>query len=559
MDPGNTSGRDSAPYLRTETLEYTERTTETIILGGWFKVPFGEVEVADLLTFTDPEIDWTVSSSTADLYQPDKRQFGALWKGPSFNPGFPPFIPPFTVPAEWQQYKPDANFTLGNFQRIWKEIGEESEQISLNVKFPFSQWSGRQGYLKVGAFDDELVRSFDQNTYSNFADPSDYNNDFENPWSGVFQFEDHPVTDGPPRVDVDYRGDQHIAAWYWMVDMPVTDFANVIGGLRFESTDLSIVNFPEENALWYPPDAIAGALLSPGDADVDFTQDDMLPSLGLILTPLETVTIRTTYTETIARQTFKELTPILQQEYLGADIFIGNPELRPASLVNYDLRVDWTPYEGGLISASWFKKKITDTIEYVQRVGNFTFTTPENFPVGRLSGLELEVRQNLGAFWEDLSGLTLGGNATFINATVTLPEDEAAIFEGPAILAPQPKRDMTAAPDHLYNLFLTYDLHATGTQFSLFYTMTGDTLVAGAGESDGNFVPDVYALGYDSLNLTVTQRLGQYFKLRIGAKNLTDPEIEQVYRSRYISGDVRKTSHTKGIDFFLGISAEFTF
>ena len=63
-------------------------------------------------------------------------------------------------------------------------------------------------------------------------------------------------------------------------------------------------------------------------------------------------------------------------------------------------------------------------------------------------------------------------------------------------------RDMTNAPEHLYNLYLTYDIAAAGTQFALFYTVQGDTLVAGAGQSHGNFVPSVYAKEYDTLNLT---------------------------------------------------------
>ena len=42
----------------------------------------------------------------------------------------------------------------------------------------------------------------------------------------------------------------------------------------------------------------------------------------------------------IARQTFKEITPILNQEYLGGPIFIGNPELKMSSVENYDLRLD---------------------------------------------------------------------------------------------------------------------------------------------------------------------------------------------------------------------------
>jgi len=46
------------------------------------------------------------------------------------------------------------------------------------------------------------------------------------------------------------------------------------------------------------------------------------------------------------RQTFKELSPIQQQDFLGGDVFIGNSCFEMSALENYDLRTDYTPYEG---------------------------------------------------------------------------------------------------------------------------------------------------------------------------------------------------------------------
>src|SRR6185436_19775528 len=120
----------------------------------------------------------------------------------------------------------------------------------------------------------------------------------------------------------------------------------------------------------------------------------------------------------------------------------------------------------------------------------------------------------------------VGANATLIQSDVTLPGDEAAGFSQPGILAPMSHRDMTNAPDHLYNVFLTYEVPKTGTDFGLFYTVTGDTLVAGAAESNGNFVPNVYAREYGSLNLSVGQKLGKFVKLQLQGTNLTNPRIE---------------------------------
>ena len=118
---------------------------------------------------------------------------------------------------------------------------------------------------------------------------------------------------------------------------------------------------------------------------------------------------------------------------------------------------------------------------------------------------------------------------------------------------------MTNAPDHLYNLYLTYDLPSTGTQVGLFYTVQGDTLIAGAGHSTGNLVPNVYAKEFDTLNLTVFQKLGKYLHLQFQGKNLTNPTIETVYRADQIAHDVRRTSYTKGMEFSIALGAEVAF
>jgi hypothetical protein len=120
-------------------------------------------------------------------------------------------------------------------------------------------------------------------------------------------------------------------------------------------------------------------------------------------------------------------------------------------------------------------------------------------------------------------------------------------------------RDMTAAPSYLFNLYATYDIELTGTQLGLFYNEQGDTLVAGAGVSVGNFVPSIYSLPYGTLNFTITQKLGPYVRVNFQAKNLTNPDIQEVYRSDYIGADVLKSSYTKGVDLSLSLTASFTF
>jgi TonB-dependent receptor len=339
-----------------------------------------------------------------------------------------------------------------------------------------------------------------------------------------------------------------------MVDLPVWSFLKFIGGLRYESTALEITNHPESNNAQYLPPGGTGWTRFGPEADVSFSQNDILPSIGLEATPIKPVKIRASYSQTVARQTFKELSPVMQMEYLGAEVFVGNPLLRMSALKNYDLRADYEPYTGSLLSASWFHKDVTDPIEYVQAFqASLYYTTPTNYPKGQLEGFEVELRQDLARFWSRLGGVTVGANATLINSKVTLPDKEAAAFTAAGV--PRSTRDMTAAPAYLYNLNLTYEHPDYHTQVGVFYTVRGDTLVAGGVAPGGGFMPDIYEKAYGTLNLSVLQPIKKHLKFALQVKNLTNPEIRRVYHSDF--GEATRTSYTRGIDFTLSLEYEF--
>ncbi|MCA8943659.1 MAG: TonB-dependent receptor [Planctomycetes bacterium] len=559
-DPGNTRDtRFSAPYLRNESLVYNERLLESKILQGTHVIPTGKFGSRRNFEFLDPELSWTLSRSQAKFDEPDKRQFGALWVPESNDPGAPPFVPPFTRPAEWLPLRASNTFLLGNAQRIFKKIEEESEQYALDLKFPFEQWDDRQGYFKFGVFEDKVDRTFEQETYSNQSDVGIGSEDtWTNPWSVIF-----PIEGGHDIVasdrDVNYLGKQNIRAQYAMVDLPLFSSVNVIGGVRRESMLMSTTLDPDAGATYFPPGASTSVALNPGDADVSIDETKYLPALAFLWTPIEHLTFRAAYSETVARQTFREITPIQQQEFLGAPTFIGNPDLQMAELKNYDLRVDYTPFENGLLSVSYFKKDITNPIEFVTRVTvGFDYTTPLNFPDGTLEGWEFEARQDLGVLTEVLDGLTIGGNLTLIDSEVSLPQEEIDNFSDPAIDSPRTTRASTNAPERLYNLFLSYDIDYTRTRLGVFYTVTGDTLVAGAGIDNGNLVPDIWDKEYDSLNVSITQGISDYIDIRLRAKNLTNTQRQTEYRPLN-APSLLETSRSAGIDYSLSIGGSVSF
>lgn len=561
-NPGNSpDGQGLAPYRRSETLEYTERTTSTLQLHGDHVLAEDGWRWGDAFDFGAPEFEWTLSHNTAEVDQPDKRLFGTQWLAPSFQPGIPIFgIPDSISQPTHAPFKPSANANLGYLQRIFKNIQEESDQLSAGVRFPFEQWDDEGGAFRLGMFHDTTQRQFDQNTFSNPQEFSTYEGEWQDLWSQQFPFENHPIQ--ATQTDVDYDAELEINAWYAMFDLPVSESVDLVGGVRFERSQLEVNNVPEADATYFLPNGISQIdLQSPEAAGIrNFgrRESDALPSLGLIYEPVESVTLRAAYSETIARQTFKELTPIIQQEFLGGPIFIGNTELEQSAVTNYDLRADWRPEQDSLVSLSWFRKDVEDAIEYVQRGVVFAFTTPVNYPEGRLKGFELELRQGLGRFWPAVDGLSVGANATKIDSKVTVSDDEVDFLKtnaGVTIL----NRDMTGAPEHLYNVYALYDLAEWGTRFSLFYTVRGDTLVAGAGSNNANFVPSIYEAEVGTLNFSVSQKFGKddQWDLTFKAKNLTDPDIDQVYRSRLVASDVIRTSFKRGREFSVSLSGRF--
>ncbi|MEL6429668.1 MAG: TonB-dependent receptor, partial [Planctomycetota bacterium] len=558
-----TAGTEDAPYIRTHSLVYNERTVGSTQLRGEHVLRMDEVELGGNWRLKSPELGWTLAQSFSNLDQPDKRLFGATWLARSFVPAG--VNPAQVIPPRYEQFKPAESINLGNFQRVFTTIEEDSSQGKLDLTLPFEQWAGDEGEFKIGYFTDRADREFRRQSFSNTGGlpgggpgPGIFFGDFSEFWTDNFQEEQRPIN--ASEEDADYDGSIDIAAWYGMVEVPVSDSLRFIGGARVETTDIGVTIDAEDFVTWIPPGASGPAQLLPGDADVDQKERSLLPALTAIWDATDRIVVRAAVSKTIARQTFRELTPIIQREFQGGPIFLGNPELRIAELDNYDLRVDYEPTDSTFLSTSIFHKEITNPIETIQQFVSFSFTTPANFPEGELSGIEFEARQDLGGISDSLEGLSVGFNATFIDSEVTFPERQFQDLSGLGLGLDSTTRDATNAPDRLLNFFVNYNLRETGTQFGLFYTVQGETLVAGEGvDSEFRLIPAVYQKEFGTLNLTVAQRLTDHLNLRIAARNLTNPSVDQVFRSDAFDEDILTTTFTRGVEYSVGLSASYSF
>jgi len=273
-----------------------------------------------------------------------------------------------------------------------------------------------------------------------------------------------------------------------------------------------------------------------------------LPALGLIYNPVTNVNVRLHYSETIARPTYREIANVATFDYIGGEILVGNPDLKLSAIKNYDLRAEWFPSPGNVLSIGAFYKELALPIElYYTRLdqNEASYTNRESATV---VGWEAEARVNLGMLKEELKDFTLGVNYAWIHSETELTEIELTAKDSVQSNVSKTRPMFDQSP-YILNADLTYDNPRTKTTITVSYNMTGQRLAIA-----NPLGPDVYERPGDSLDLSISQALNDHWKLRFSAKNLLNPAYE-----RYLGPDklLPYSSYTKGMQFGISLSCSF--
>ena len=377
----------AAPWVRFETLDYTERKTESLQFRGHHKLLHRRGSRSAACFETEPpELDWTAAFSSAASNQPDKRQFGSIW------------VPADRLAAarssrrSTSAYGPAQNINLGNFQRIWEDIDEESEQYAASLKLPFKQWSDDRGLPEARRLRRPRRPRVQPGHVQQLRRPQRRRSpgEWEDPWSTHFPDENHPIT--AATTDVDYTGEQKISAFYTMLDLPLTTALQARSAACASSRpSIGIINHAEADAVWFPPDdrldhaaqpGRRGRRLRAGRRAAVARCSSTSRSITSSCAPPTTRPSRARPSRSSRRSSSRTTS--------AARSSSATPSLGMSALKNYDLRADWTPYEGGLVSASWFNKDIKDPIEYVQKLASgFDYTTAGQLSRGQAHGLRV--------------------------------------------------------------------------------------------------------------------------------------------------------------------------
>ncbi len=438
-------------------------------------------------------------------------------------------------------------------KRIWRTLDENNlvSKVDFTKRFQFLK---SDAVLKFGLFGSLKERDFSIAQYSvssNFTSESDWDNYGGDP----NQLFNPSNLIGPNNADGTYinpqttiRQDANIFnakqqnfAAFISNEFNVTEKLKSIIGLRFENYQ---VFYTGENS----------QLGQVFENENIINKNNVFPSLNFIYSLKENQNLRVAYSLTTARPSFKEASIAEIYDPLSNLFFIGNINIRPTYIDNFDIRYEAYGENAQLFAFSAFYKNLTDPIEIGFVAASTSNYKPLNLETANVFGLELEFRKKLGTWFNNLANWNLNLNGTYIISDEKYSEDELklrqlGLRDGQTL---GDSRPLQGQSPYLINAGIEYNNSEKGIQGGLFYNVQGKTLqVVGDG-----FYPDVFTIPFNSLNFNLIKQFNVNRKLAFKITNLLNDCREsrfegfnnesQIFKSRNI-GRQFSLSYTIGV------------
>ena len=499
------SGQHGARYITgTWTEEYPDRVYQSSVIQyierSLNSIQFaGKHNIAPILNST---IDWKYSTATNTQNEPDLRFLTYLIDNSI------PESPSLGIPSSGLQ-RP---------ARFFRDLDETNNNIQFDYTVPLEFLEYNGGKIKAGYYGQTIEREFNENRFeygiANTVPLTNYQDDINSFFNLLGIIDSSQVgsrmryTFGNTLNDNtndknQYEAEKNITAYYLMVELPVLSNLKLIGGVRAENTDMLIQS--------------ADTLQTPGKLD----NNDLLPAVSFIYNLSENLNIRASYTNTIARPTFRELAPYTTFDFVGDFIFTGNADLKRTLIKNTDFRVEWFPNAGEIIAFSGFYKEMENPIERVVRTDVNRAQTVQNVEVANVYGIEFEIRKNLGFFAPFLEDFQFSNNFSLVHSEVSIPEDELYNIR---VNDPDASgiRSLAGQSPYLINFDLQYFNEENGMSVNTSFNRFGDRLYSVALGA----IPDVFERAYSTLDLVINKSFESGLKVKLSAKNILNPEIK---------------------------------
>lgn len=504
-------------------LEYSQRSLTNVLLNG--KHYLGEEQ-----SWT---IDWRVSPTFSHIEDPDIRNTEFTTDNrPTFAAG-----------------------AGGNPTRLWRYLDEVNVVGRLDITKELSI-ADRDAKIKFGASQVSKERDYEilQYTIQFFgSQPRWTGTDFNSvltssniyPTGTIYYSSGNKV----PNPN-EYNATVSNTAGYVSLEFAPTEKLKAVLGLRGE-------NFVQKHT---GRDIQDRFVLD--DAEV-LNSFDLFPSSNFIYSLNDEQNLRVSYSRTIARPSFKELSFAQILDPISGRTFNGglfpypdwDGNLHETYINNFDLRWELFASRAQMVSVSAFYKGFNDPIELVriQAQPAAVEYQPRNVGDGQVFGLELEFRKKLDflATTEDgVAPFELSGNVTWASSSIEMTDQEFQArknFEKPGETV-DGNRVMAGQAPYIINAGISYKDPNGGFDGGLFYNVKGATLIV----VGGGLFPDVYSDPFHSLNFNVNKNLGDKLSLNFKVSNLLG-DIRQESFTGYEAANQIYTRYSPGTEFGLGL------
>ena len=323
-----------------------------------------------------------------------------------------------------------------------------------------------------------------------------------------------------------YEASMDIYAGYAMVDLNLGPRWRIVGGLRVEDADIRVTTIDP---------------LVPGSVPAVSTLNnrDPLPGVNVIYAVNARQNIRVSYSRTISRPDFRELSPFDFTNVVGGFNTVGNPNLVRARIQNFDARWEWFLGGNQIVAASYFLKDFKDPVEVtIQAVADLR-QSYINADGARNQGIELEYRQNLRKWHPKLSQFALQTNLTLVKSNVRLPQEQALILTSK-------ERPLVGQSPYMFNVILEW-IKPQWRSNARFYTNTVARRITDVGTFG---LPDIYQERNTFVDFVYQVDLDETGKwgLRFSAQNLADNKY------RWTQASLPWRTYQTGRTFEVGLS-----
>jgi outer membrane receptor protein involved in Fe transport len=417
--------------------------------------------------------------------------------------------------------------------RFFSDLHDKIYEPQLDYSIPFAKGTS-SGLIKTGFRATLRRRDFQARRFRYIPQQSSTLNLFlpsnqlfarENIRPDGFQIVEY--TRGTDRYDAE----MNIFAGYGMVDLALGPTWRFTGGVRIEGARQEVTT-------------VDNLVPNAQSVTASLENTDPAPVINAIYSLTPTQNLRVSYSRTVSRPDFRELSPFDFNNVLGGFVTQGNANLKRATINNYDLR--WEKFSLGnqLIAASFFAKTFTDPIEQTILPSNDLRQTFVNAQGARNMGFELEFRRSLQTLSSKLNAFSVSANFTLVDSSVDISPEDASLLTSSS-------RPLLGQSRYITNVITEWNQprwHSTARFFVNFVSRRLSDV--------GTFeLPDLYQEGNTVLDFAYQLSLAEEGKgtwnLRFEAENLGDTEY------RWTQGDIAQRRYRAGRTFQIGLSYSF--